>query len=247
VQLNTKYGGWSRRFSFADYIAVHQQAVNELMYLGEVNSEMKKVNDFLSNITNPKFDTIKTFITSDAYINSNFETCQQRARQMVDQVTTQNANERNVSVVATRPVNRSNKRRQGGKPDGRRQRPMNRGLFHYQKDVWDKMTDEQKKKLRKDRAMAKAAKANVRAKAEKDVRNISAVYSVPHHPSSNSKLTVERGIFELDLDGLEEMKVDDPNEVTLDIGPITFIIPPPPACNSSKIVSTNLAMTILIC
>jgi hypothetical protein len=110
AQLNTKYGGWSRRFSFDDYIAVHQQAVNELTYLGEVNSETKKVNDFLSNITNPKFDTIKTFITSDANINSNFEICQQRACQMVDQVTTQNANKRNVSVVATRPVNRSNKR-----------------------------------------------------------------------------------------------------------------------------------------
>jgi hypothetical protein len=93
---------------------------------------------------------------------------------------------------------------------------MNRGIFHYQKDVWDMITDEQKKKLRKDRAKAKAVKANICDKAEKVVRNVSAVYSVPHHPSSDSELTVERGMFELDLDGVEEMK--------------------PPACNSSKMV-----------
>jgi hypothetical protein len=43
-------------------------------------------------------------------------------------------------------------------------------------------------------------------------------------------------MFELDLDGVQEMKVDDPNEVTLDIDPLPFIVPPPPAGNSSNMV-----------
>jgi TRAP-type C4-dicarboxylate transport system substrate-binding protein len=43
---------------------------------------------------------------------------------------------------------------------------MNQAIFHYQKNVWDKITDKQKKKLRKDRAKAKAKNANIRAKAE---------------------------------------------------------------------------------
>jgi hypothetical protein len=235
AQLNTKYGGWSRRFSFDDYIAVYQQAFNELTYLGEVISETKKVNDFLSNITDPKFDTIKTFITGDANLNNNFEICQQRARQMVDQVTTQNANKRNVSAVATRPAARSNKRQQGGKAGGRRQRPMNRGIFHYQKDVWDKMTEEQKRKLRDDRARAKAAKANIRAKAEKDVRNVSAVFSVPHHPSSDSELTVERDMFELDLAGVDDMNIDDADTFQLNIPPVPLVKPPTPLCNNIKL------------
>jgi hypothetical protein len=234
-QLNTKYSGWTRRFSFDDYIAVYQQAFNELTYLGEVISETKKVNDFLSNITDPKFDTIKTFITGDANINSNFEVCQQRARQMVDQVTTQNANKRNVSAVATRPANRPNKRGKDGKITGRRQRPMNRGIQHYSKDVWDKMTDEQKQKLRDDRAKAKAAKANIRAKADKDVRNVSAVYTVPHQPSLGPERAVEQGMFELDLDG-EDTFMEDPNLISLDIAPIPFVVPPPPVCNTSKMV-----------
>jgi hypothetical protein len=234
-QLNTKYSGWSRRFSFDDYIAVYQQAFNELTYLGEVISETKKVNDFLSNITDPKFDTIKTFITGDANINSNFEVCQQRARQMVDQVTTQNANKRNVSAVATRPANRPAKRGKDGKNTGRRQRPMNRGIQHYSKDVWDKMTDEQKQKLRDDRAKAKAAKANIRSKAERDVRNVSAVYTVPRS-SPDQDMVVERNMFELDLDGEVDTEMGDPDMVTIDIPPIPFIKPPPPSCNSSKMV-----------
>jgi hypothetical protein len=96
-----------RRFSFDNYIAVYQQAFSEWTYLGKVILKTNKVNDFLSKITDPKYDTIKTFITGDTSINSNFEVCQQRARQMVDQVTTQNANKRNVSAAATRLVNRS--------------------------------------------------------------------------------------------------------------------------------------------
>jgi hypothetical protein len=55
-----------------------------LTYLGKVILKTNKVNDFLSKITDPKFDIIKTFITGDTNINSTFEVCQQRARQMVD-------------------------------------------------------------------------------------------------------------------------------------------------------------------
>jgi hypothetical protein len=71
-QLNIKYSGWYRRISFDDYIAVYQQAFIKLSYLGEVISETKQVNDFSRNIINPKFSTIKTFITGYAHINSSF-------------------------------------------------------------------------------------------------------------------------------------------------------------------------------
>jgi hypothetical protein len=199
-QLNTKYSGWTRRFCFDDYRAVYQQAFNELTNLGEVILKTKKVNDFLSNITDPKFDTIKTFITGDANINSNFEVCEQRARQMVDQITTQNANERNVSAVAMRSVNRPNKRGKDGKTTGRRKRLMKRGIQHYSKDVWDKMTEEQKQKLRNDRAKAKAAKANTRAKTDKDLRNVSAAYTVPHQSLHGPELAVKQEKFEHNLD-----------------------------------------------
>jgi hypothetical protein len=206
LQLSTKYSGWT-------LIAVYQQAFNELTYLGKVILETKKVNDFLSNINDPKFDTIKTFITGDANVNRNFEICQQRACQMVNQVTTQDSNKQNVSAVATKLDNRPNKRGKDGKTPGRRQHPMNRGIHHYQKDLWDKMTDEQKKKLHKYCVKTKAGKANIRAKPENDVCKVSVVFSDPHRPSSNSEMIVERGMFELDLDGVEDTKMEEPDNV----------------------------------
>jgi hypothetical protein len=111
---------------------------------------------------------------------------------------------------------------------------MNRGIQHYSKDVCDKMTEEQKKKLRNDHAKAKAAKANIWAKVDKDVQNVSAVYTVIHQSSHGPELAVKQGMFELDLDGLEDVTMEDPNLVTLAIAPIPFVVPPLPLCNSSK-------------
>jgi hypothetical protein len=63
-KLKTKFTGFSRKFTFDDYIAVYQKAFNELLYLGEPVPETKKVSDFLSNITDNQFKMIKTVVSA---------------------------------------------------------------------------------------------------------------------------------------------------------------------------------------
>jgi hypothetical protein len=52
-------------FSFNSYILCHQKVNNELFALGEVILETKKVQDFLSGITNPFYDTAKMLVCGD--------------------------------------------------------------------------------------------------------------------------------------------------------------------------------------
>jgi hypothetical protein len=73
----------------------------------------------------------------DAYINSNFKIRQQNA-QLIDQVTAQNANKRNVSAIFTRPANKSSKHGPKSNLATRRHHPMNHGIHHYARDNYAK-------------------------------------------------------------------------------------------------------------
>jgi hypothetical protein len=64
-------------FSFDSYILHHQKAHNELFALDEVILETKKVQDFLSGITDSSYDTAKTLVCEDNTKLESFEACQQ--------------------------------------------------------------------------------------------------------------------------------------------------------------------------
>jgi hypothetical protein len=178
----TKYSSWSTRFNFDDYINVYQTAFNELQSLGEAQSETQKVTNFLEGITDRSFETIKTVIKSnnDAYMN--FEVTQQRVKHLYEQNRDQEAGTRRVAAVSTTSKNKRKYTgpargggRQGGRGRGRGSgssgrgggagrspnttpygpNRLNHGIGHYDKDIWDKFTPEQKAKLIADREKAK--------------------------------------------------------------------------------------------
>jgi hypothetical protein len=53
------YQGTKRNFNFSAYVAIHQQAHQNLIRLGEPVPENKKVRDFLQGITDPQCSNIK--------------------------------------------------------------------------------------------------------------------------------------------------------------------------------------------
>lgn len=52
------YQGPRRNYNFSTYVAVHQQAHQDLLHLEEPIPENKKVQDFLAGITYPECDSI---------------------------------------------------------------------------------------------------------------------------------------------------------------------------------------------
>lgn len=53
------YHGTKRNFDFGSYVAIHQQAHQELVHLGEPIPENKKVRDFLQGIMDSQCNNIK--------------------------------------------------------------------------------------------------------------------------------------------------------------------------------------------
>jgi hypothetical protein len=65
------YQGARRNFDFSSYVAIHQQAHQDLARLGEPIPENKKVRDFLHGITDSQCSNIKLNVLSNpAFMNS---------------------------------------------------------------------------------------------------------------------------------------------------------------------------------
>jgi len=93
------YHGERRGFTFDNYIAIHQEAHNELLDLDEPVSESKKVTDFLKGIQDALLQIGKTVVLADPKKMGDFEECQQYLSTLVQNTATQAKMERHVSSV----------------------------------------------------------------------------------------------------------------------------------------------------
>jgi hypothetical protein len=65
---SAKYSCERRNYSFADYVAIHAKAHNELLELEEEVPEPKKVTDFLAGISACKMLTAKQIVLGNPEI-----------------------------------------------------------------------------------------------------------------------------------------------------------------------------------
>jgi len=65
AKLKASYQGARRNFDFSSYVAIHQQAHQDLERLGEPMPENKKVQDFLQGITDSQCSNIKLNVLSN--------------------------------------------------------------------------------------------------------------------------------------------------------------------------------------
>ena len=171
---NLKFNGYSRRFTFDDYITKFQGAYNELLYLKEPIPESKKVADFLAGITDPTLQTSKDIVAGTPNLNGTFEACQQYLRSI--HITRQVANQRPRVVAATNTQTptaggygrggRGNKKHGRGAKGGAGRgggRPTNSGRTvstkHLSKEEFAKLTEEEKQAIFKQRQINKARRA----------------------------------------------------------------------------------------
>jgi hypothetical protein len=96
------YLGPRKGFDFASYVALHQDAHNELLDLDEPVAEAKKVTDFLKGIRDPGLSTGKQIVLGDPNKLDNFEECQQYLSSLVATTANQAKAERHVASVSTR-------------------------------------------------------------------------------------------------------------------------------------------------
>jgi hypothetical protein len=66
------YQGTKRNFDFSMYVAIHQQAYQDMVRLGEPVPENKKVWDFLQGITDTQCANIKLNVLSNPVFMNNF-------------------------------------------------------------------------------------------------------------------------------------------------------------------------------
>jgi hypothetical protein len=95
------YHGPRRRFTFVNYVSVHQEAHNKLFDLKEEVKESKKVGDFLKGIHDPSLQVGKTVILSNVHKLGDFEECKQYLSTLVANMSNQSKSERNVSSVCS--------------------------------------------------------------------------------------------------------------------------------------------------
>jgi hypothetical protein len=69
---NASYQGTKCHFEFDMYVAIHQQAHQDLVCLGGPVPENKKVRDFLQGITDPQCSNIKLNVLSNPVFMNNF-------------------------------------------------------------------------------------------------------------------------------------------------------------------------------
>jgi hypothetical protein len=98
-RASATYHGEHRGFTFDNYIAIHQEAHNELLDLDEPVSESKKVTDFLKGIQDALLQIGKTVVLADPKKMGDFEECQQYLSTLVQNTAAQAKMERHVSSV----------------------------------------------------------------------------------------------------------------------------------------------------
>jgi hypothetical protein len=177
-RLQTKYSGYSRRFTFDDYIALYQKSFNELSFLEEPVPNTKKVTDFLGNITDPSFNMIKTCVYGTPGLRDDFSQMQQYAKQLYDQHLLENVGKRGVAAVAS--VKRFNPvATKGPTPKKRKKQKQNKGDGHYEYDEWMKLTPAQKAEITRNREAKKKAARPAGITNPPRNANVSAIHAVP--------------------------------------------------------------------
>jgi len=163
------YRGERSGWTFAQYVAKHQTAHNELEQCEEPVAETKKVTDFLQGITDPTLLVGKGVVMGDSDKLGSFEKCQQYLSTFTTNTLTHAArNRRGVAEV------NQNSNRSGGK--GNKQSGKS-GKGHFQKtkgkvtarnytsDEWKALSQEQRDQIRKLRKKQSSENAEKRKAA----------------------------------------------------------------------------------
>jgi hypothetical protein len=162
-QLNIRYTGFSRKFTFDDYIHTYQRAFNDLAANNEPVAETKKVIDFLNHITDPSFAMMRTCVMVNANLRNSFEQTQQYMKHRVDQEQLMTTTvKRQVAAIGTKLSGTKGKRPKKGRPT-KPVRPSDPRTKHLPKAEYDKLTKEQKLALKEARERAKRLGTNATA------------------------------------------------------------------------------------
>ena len=145
------YKGHRKAFSFAQYVAIHQSAHNELEDCGEPLPETKKVSDFIAGIHDPSLEAGITCVLSDEKYSGNFEATQQFMGTLVANQAVHRQGKRGAvddrKVAATASEGKTAKSKTKGK-----KKLENR---YYPKAEWFKLTREERDQILQMKRQAK--------------------------------------------------------------------------------------------
>jgi len=185
------YQGARRNFDFSSYVAIHQQAHQDLDRLGEPIPENKKVRDFLDGIMDPQCNSIKLNVLSSPVFMNNFAQTINYVASAINMILTNIPSSRQISEINTeRSSGRGrgrggrggqNGRGRGGR--GRRRnnnsdqstattagsdtRPLTRG---YSREEWQNLSRSEKHKIYRARERLETART-VAAMLREDSNN----------------------------------------------------------------------------
>ena len=154
---SSNYRGIRKQFTFANYVAIHQAAHNELEDCNEPIPETKKASDFLAGISDSTLESGITCVLSEDRYSDNFEATQQFlgtlvANQMVHRQGRKAASDdRNVSSSTT-----ASQKGKKGKKAGKKKLEAR----FYSKKEWDTLTQEEKATVIEMKKNKKASQAN---------------------------------------------------------------------------------------
>jgi len=122
------YQGARRNFDFSSYVAIHQQAHQDLARLGEPIPENKKVRDFLHGITDSQCSNIKLNVLSNLAFMNSFAQMINYFASAVDLIRKNTTSTRQISGVNSASNNGQNNQGRGGRGRGGRGGRKGRGV-----------------------------------------------------------------------------------------------------------------------
>lgn len=153
----SNYRGARKAFTFAQYVAIHQNAHNELEDCGEAMPESKKVSDFIDGITDQSLSAGITCVMSEERYSDSFEATQQFLGTLVANQAVHNrgkrGDDRNVSSAKggkSGGGNKSKKGKSGKKLEAR----------FYPRDEWEALTQEERAKVIELKKKKRESKSN---------------------------------------------------------------------------------------
>ena len=170
------YRGPCKSYTHQQYVALHQDAHNELDDCNEVVPETKKVTEFLAGISCPLLQMGLHIVMSDPLKLSKVDVTQQFLGTLVANLANHNRiknDERGISTEETYKNSNKINNGKGGKGTGGKRLDDR----FYQKDEWNKLTQEQRNKVtemareRKKRAGDSAYSKHKTATAESSDRD----------------------------------------------------------------------------
>ena len=208
------YQGTKRNFNFSTYVAIHQQAHQDLIRLGEPVPENKKVRDFLQGITDPQCSNIKLNILSNPTFMNNFAQTINYMASAIDMITKNNPNNpRQISELNRNNPGRGNNRgrsyrgrgrsqlghhnnqNETGRGRGARGRGRGRdGQFNdnrpltraYSREEWQNLSQAQRNRVYRERERIETART-VAAMLREDADDVSALTNTVQPGSVNGQ------------------------------------------------------------